>query len=188
MRSPAPRRRGLPGAAGILLLAGLLLSPAALRGQAQPPAAMNPMARDIVARMLAAGRAEPDPGRRRQVLSDAAQETPRGLYGAILAAIPSPPPGTVEFDAAQAVFTAWAWETPDYAARWAAGSPPGPLRQIALVEAAGRWAAREPAGAASWARSLPAADRDWVLAKADQFMGAAGPGAREAWLRAREGK
>lgn len=144
------------------------------------------MARDMVDRMLVAARSAPDSAHRRAVLADAAEGIPRAFYGAILNAIPAREPGTPEFDAAQAVFTRWAWETPDFAASWAASSPPGPFRQIALVEAAGRWAARRPEDAARWAKGLIPVDRDWVLAKSDQFMGGAAPESAAAWQRARQ--
>jgi hypothetical protein len=169
-----------------MLLAAVLAFPPVLGADSPAPAAMHPMARDMLDRMLAAGRAAPDSARRRAVLAEAADGIPRAFYGAILAGVPAPEPGTLEFDTAQAVFSRWAWETPDFAASWAASSPPGPFRQIALVEAAGRWAAREPADAARWARGLPPADRDWVLAKADQFMAGAGPESAAAWRRERE--
>jgi len=168
------------------LLAAVLAFPAVLKADAPAPPAVHPMARDMLERMLAAGRAAPDPARRRAVLADAADGVPRAFYGAILGAIPAPEPGTLEFDTAHAVFTRWAWETPDFAASWAASSPPGPFRQIALVEAAGSWAARRPAEAARWARALPPADRDWVLAKADQFMVGTGPESAAAWQRERD--
>jgi hypothetical protein len=169
----------------LLLMASVLAFPPILG--ADPPAqpAMHPMARDMLDRMLAAGRAAPDPARRRAIFADAAEGIPRAFYGAILGAIPAPEPGTPEFDAAQAVFSRWAWQTPDFAATWAASSPPGPFRRIALVEAAGSWAARKPADAAQWARGLLPADRDWVFAKADQFMNGASPESAAAWQRAR---
>jgi len=173
-------------AAPLLLLAALAAPPPALGEDAPAPPAVHPMARDMLDRMLAAGRATADPARRRAVLADAADGTPRAFFGAILGAVPAPEPGTVEFDAAHAVFTRWAWQTPDFAASWAASSPPGPFRQLALVEAAGSWATRHPAEAARWARGLPPADREWVLANADQFMVGAGPEAVAAWRRERD--
>ena len=170
----------------LLLLAAQPALEPPLRADPGEPPAVHPMARDMLDRMLAAGRATADPARRRAVLADAADGIPRAFYGAILGAIPAPDPGTVEFDTAQAVFTRWAWETPEFAATWAASSPPGPFRQLALVEAAGRWASRNPAEAARWAHRLPPTDRDWVMAKADQFMNGAGPETAAAWKRERD--
>ena len=42
---------------------------------------MHPMARDMLDRMLQAGRAEPDPARRRAALDNAARGIPRAFYG-----------------------------------------------------------------------------------------------------------
>jgi hypothetical protein len=145
---------------------------------------MHPMARDMLDRLLAAGRAQADPARRRMVLDDAVHGIPRAFYGLLLNGIPDPKPGTVEHDAAQALFLRWAWTTPDYAVVWAATSPPGPFRSEALAEGAGRWACRFPDRAAQWARSLAPDDRRLVFANAVHFMTKASPSAIEAWQHA----
>jgi hypothetical protein len=147
---------------------------------------MNPMARDALDRMLEAARAEPDPGKRRAVLDRAVQGIPRALYGPILNAIASPAMGSVEHDVGQAVFLRWAWQTPDFAANWAASAPPGPFRKETLAEAVGRWAVKSPDDAIRWTRELPADDRRWVFANAAHFMEGARPASAEAWQKAVE--
>ena len=74
--------------------------------------------------------------------------------------------------------------TPDYAAAWAAASPPGPFRNAALAEAAGRWAGKNPGDAVRWARALAPGDRRWVFENAVPFMSRASPSALDAWQRA----
>jgi len=145
---------------------------------------MHPMARDMLDRMLRAGRAEPDPARRRAALDNAARGIPRTFYGLILNGIPGPAPGSIENDVAHAVFLRWAWITPDYAAAWAVVSTPGPFRSEALAEAAGRWAGKNPNDAVRWARSLAPGDRRWVFENAVTFMSRASPASLDAWQRA----
>jgi len=145
---------------------------------------MHPMARDMLDRMLQAARAEPDPLKRRVILDKAAEGIPRALFGAILNAVASPALGSIEYDVAQAVFLRWAWETPDFAAAWAAAAPPGPFRREALAEAVGRWAVKNPGDALRWSRALPAADRRWVLENAGRFMGGASPSSVDEWQKA----
>ncbi len=145
---------------------------------------MNPAARDTLDRMLAAARAESDSAKRRTVLEGAARGTPRALYPEILNAIAAPAPASIEHDIAQAVFLRWAWETPDFAANWAAGAPPGPFRREALAEAVGRWAVKSPDEAVRWSRQLPVEDRRWVFENAGRFMDGARPASLEAWHRA----
>jgi len=103
---------------------------------------MHPMARDMLDRMLQAGRAEPDPAKRKAILEGAARGISRAFYGLILNGVPNPAPGSLEHDVAHAVFLRWSWITPDYAAAWAAASPPGQFRNEALAQAAGRWACK----------------------------------------------
>jgi hypothetical protein len=146
--------------------------------------AMHPMARDMLDRMLKAGRAEPDPARRRAVLDNAARGIPRAFYGLILDGVPAPVPGSLENEVAHAVFLRWAWITPDYAAAWAAASPPGPFRNEALAEAAGCWAGKNPADAVRWTRSLAPGDRRWVFENAVPFMSRASPASLDAWRQA----
>jgi hypothetical protein len=145
---------------------------------------MNPMARDALDRMLATARAEPDPERRRTALDNAAQGIPRALYSQILNAIAAPAAGSVEHDVAQALFLRWAWQTPDFAANWAASAPPGPFRKEALSEAVGRWAVKSPDLAIRWTRQLPPEDRSWVFAHAERFMQGASPASAAAWRSA----
>jgi hypothetical protein len=179
-------------AALILGAASLLpaLEPASGAAPAVAPApcagapAMHPMARDMLDRMLVAGRNAPDPSRRRVVLDNAAQGIPRAFYGLILDGVPGPAAGSLEYDVAHAVFLRWAWITPDYAAAWAAASPAGTFRNEALAEAAGCWACKRPADAARWARALSPADRSWVFANAAQFMKRASPSTLESWRQA----
>ena len=147
---------------------------------------MHPMARDMLERMLQAGRAEPDPARRRAVLDGAARGTPRAFCGLILNAIAAPAPGSLEHEVARAIFLRWAWETPDFAAAWAVAAPPGPFRREALAEAAGRWASRNTDAAVKWARALPAGDRRWVFENAGHLVDPASPSSIEAWKRAAE--
>jgi hypothetical protein len=145
---------------------------------------MNPAARGTLDHMLAAARSETDPAKRKAILDDAARGTPRALYPEILNAIASPAPASIEHDVAQALFLRWAWQTPDFAANWAAGAPPGPFRREALAEAVGRWAVKSPDDAGRWSRQLPDDDRRWVLANAERFMGGAAPASLEAWRKA----
>lgn len=145
---------------------------------------MNPLAKDALDRLLEAARAEPDPARRRTVLDGAAQGVPRALYSQILNAIAAPAAGSVEHEVAQAVFLRWAWQTPDFAANWAASAPSGPFRKECLAEAVGRWSVKNPKDAIRWTRELPADDRSWVFAHADRFMSGASPSSTEAWRRA----
>jgi hypothetical protein len=145
---------------------------------------MHPMARDMLDRMLQAARAQPDPSRRKAVLGDASRGIPRAFYGLILEGLPAPAPGSVEYETAQAVFLRWSWETPDYAAAWAAASPPGPFRNEALAEAAGRWAGRSTEEAVRWAATLAPADRRLVFANAGPFMIRASPASLDAWRQA----
>ncbi len=145
---------------------------------------MNPAARETLERMRAAARSETDPARRRAILDDAARGTPRALYPEILNAIASPAPASIEHDVAQALFLRWAWLTPDFAANWAAGAPPGPFRREALAEAVGRWAVKTPDDAARWSRQLPDEDRRSVFANAERFMDGAGPASLETWRKA----
>ena len=145
---------------------------------------MNPMAKDALDRMLDAARAEPDPARRRIVLDNAAQGVPRALYAQILNAIAAPAAGSVEHDVAQAVFLRWAWQTPDFAANWAASAPLGPFRKESLAEAVGRWTVKTPNDAIRWTRQLPTDDRNWVFANADRFMSGAPASSSEAWRKA----
>jgi hypothetical protein len=171
-------------------LAGLLALGAAGRpapifaADPLPVPVVHPMARDMLGRLLQAARDEPDPGRRRTALDNAVQGIPRAFYGLILDGIPSPTPGSVEHDVAQAVLLRWSWETPDFAANWAASAPAGRFRREALAEAAGCWAAKSPDDAAQWARSLPPDDRQWVIEQAPRFMDRASPSSVEAWQRA----
>jgi hypothetical protein len=145
---------------------------------------MNPMAKDALDRMLDAARAEPNLARRHTVLDHAAQGIPRAIYSQILNAIAAPAAGSVEHDVAQAIFLRWAWQTPDFAANWAASAPPGPFRKESLAEAVGRWAVKMPNDAIRWTRQLPADDRSWVFANADRFMSGAGASSSEAWKKA----
>jgi len=158
-------------------------APAAQAPVASKPA-MHPMARDMLDRMLQAGRAEPDPARRKAVLDNAARGIPRAFYGLILDGVPVPAPSSLEYEVAHAVFLRWAWTTPDYAAAWAAASLPGPFRNEALPEAAGRWAGDNPSDAVRWARSLAPGDRRWVFENAMRFMSSASRAALDTWQRA----
>lgn len=176
----------------LLLASGLPAAPIPGTGPAVPmapapcadPASLNPMARDMLDRMLQAARAEPDPAKRRMVLDGVAEGIPRALYGTLLEALAPPAPESTEYAAARAIFLRWAWDTPDYAAAWASTSPPGPFRMEALVESVARWATRHPADAARWSRALPLADRRWVLENAGHLIGRASPASVEAWERA----
>ena len=142
------------------------------------------MARDMLDRMLQAGRAEPDTVKRRALLDGAAQGIPRAFCGLVLDAVAAPAPGSLEHEIARAVFLRWAWETPDFAAAWAAASPRGPFRREALAEAAGRWAGKNPDGAIKWTLTLSPDDRRWVFENAGHFMGHASPSSVDAWQRA----
>jgi len=145
---------------------------------------MHPMARDMLDRMLRAGRAEPDPARRRAALDNAARGIPRAFYGLVLNGVPDPAPASLEFEVAHAVFLRWAWITPDYAAAWAAASPRGTFRNEAMAEAAGRWAGKNPGEAVTWVRSLAPGDRRWVFENAGPFMKRASLAALDAWQQA----
>jgi hypothetical protein len=145
---------------------------------------MHPMASDMRERLLQAARAEPDPGRRRAAAESSVRQIPRAFYGLILNGISSPLPGSVEHGVAEAIFLRWAWETPDFAAAWAASAPPGPFRNEALAEATGHWAAKSPSDAAQWARTLSSDDRLWVFRQAGRFMDGANAQSVEAWQQA----
>lgn len=127
------------------------------------------MAVEIVGRLRVAAR-EPDAGKRKAVLRQAADELPRGLYPAILNLLVPIPPNNHDLDIAEAVFLRWAWETPDYAARWAQASPPEPFRMRALAEAASRWAERRPDQAARWTETLRPQDATWVRSAVTRFL------------------
>jgi predicted dehydrogenase len=130
----------------------------------------NPMAVDIVARLRAAAQAEPDPSKRAAVLRAAASELPRGLYPPVLDLLIPAPPDTHDREIARAIFLRWAWETPDYAAAWAAAAPRGPFRQEALAEAAGRWAEKQPGEVASWSETLPPRETAWVRSSVSALL------------------
>jgi hypothetical protein len=150
---------------GLAPLLALLAAAAA----GAPPAA-NPMAVDIVARLRAEALAEPDATRREDVLRAAALELPRGLYPAVLDLLVPIPPGSGDLDIVRSIFLRWVWETPDYAARWAAASPPEPFRYEAMMTAGGRWSQIDRARADAWIESLPDHDRDRVRRGVDQFL------------------
>jgi hypothetical protein len=186
-RAPAPAGRLRFAAVLLAALAVLAQTPARAGDVAQAPTApMHPMARDMLDRLLLTARNTADPEARRRALEDAAASIPRAFYGLILDGVPAPGAGTPQWDVAHAVFLRWAWETPDFAAAWAADSQRGPFRSEALAEAAGRWAAKDPDGARRWACALPEADRSWVAENAGPFMGRTAPEAVEAWKRSVE--
>jgi hypothetical protein len=161
----------------ILILAAAAALPTG--SPASPPG--NPMACDIAARLEEAGRREPDPARRGALFRDAAVQIPRALYGAILDRVLPAPTGSLDDEIARAIFLRWAWETPDYAAAWAAGSPPGAFRMQALAEAAGRWGAKNPGAALDWVRGLGTADRAWIFSHAGRFEARSRGGGGESW-------
>lgn len=157
------------GLAPAVFLMATPAAPGEIRGAASPSTPGNPMVRDIVSRLEQSARAEPDPARRRAVLRDSAQSLPRALYPGILGALVPPAPDSIDGEIARAVFLRWVWETPDFAAHWAARSPPGPFRMEALAEAAGRWRARNPNDALRWAEGLSLQDRQWIDANEGRF-------------------
>jgi len=149
----------------------LLLAATATMAWAAPPPPPNPLAVDAVARLRSVTQAEPDATRRQAVLREGAVGLPRGLYPPILSLLAPISPGSADLDIARAIFLRWAWETPDYAARWAAASPPEPFRLEAMIVAGGRWAQVDRPRAELWIASLPPADRDHVAKGVEAFLG-----------------
>ncbi len=168
------------GLAPVLLLMAASAAPGETPGAASPVPPGNPMVSDIVARMEQSGRAVPDSARRRIIFRDAAQGLPRALFPGILNALVPPAPASIDLDIARAVFLRWAWETPDFAAKWAALSPPGPFRMEALAEAAGHWRAKNPDETARWVETLSPDDRRWIDANEGRFSGRAEAGSGDA--------